>query len=175
MKRIFFVFLLLGLSQIALAGDDEDNLKRFSAFGGYSHFIPDKDGTNADGINASITGYLTPWLGLTGEIATQTNDTTRYTQYLFGIEMRFRAEKRIEPYMHMLFGGLSNSATSGYAKSTTDFIYGPGVGLNIKIKNYLFIRPIQADLLATPQISPYGTVDYGKIHARISSGVVFRF
>jgi hypothetical protein len=184
MKYLGWLFLFLfGISQVVLAEDDEDDLKRFSVFGGYSRIYSDFANTGdvdtLNGFNVSITGYLNDYLGLTADFSSSSGQYgSKYKHFLFGPEIRFRMGKRIEPYLNALLGGVkTENGDYGYNESKTVFAIGVNTGFNVKIKKYLLIRPIQVGFAVTPS-NPYdfsGTGTKSKAAIQIATGVIFRF
>lgn len=102
--------------------------------------------TGLNGLNTSVTGYLSPRFGLTGEFSfyqrardTQGNNTvvgttgtfnnetrTRRFNFLGGPTVKFRNESRVEPFVHGLAGvantrfrARSQNQTTGTTGTTT--------------------------------------------------------
>lgn len=101
-------------------------------------------------------------------------DTTAF-QYLFGPRFSLGRTKRIDPYVHVLFGGQNTSTSIGassilvvnpllaqeaneltavlkngrYQTSTNNFAMSVGGGLDIKLSKSVSLRPIQLDYYLT--------------------------
>jgi opacity protein-like surface antigen len=131
-------------------------------------FIEDRTGLN--GINASITGYITPRFGLTGEFSfyqkgddvrsgnIESEINVRRFNFMGGPTVKFRNESRAEPFVHALFGAAntrfeaeerttigSTTTTDRFEADSTDFTMALGGGLDVRVNNRIAIRAIQID------------------------------
>jgi hypothetical protein len=79
-----------------------------------------------------------------------------------GPRYKFRG-RRVEPYVHALFG------VAIFEAEAARFSMGLGGGLDVKVSDSVAIRAVQVDY--APIISGGGSID----NMRISAGVVFRF
>lgn len=173
-------------------------------FGGYSYMRLD-GGTfpidfNANGVNASVTGYLTKRFGIVGDFSAHyehdgsTFGTTVQSvhesvyQVLGGAQWKFVNGTRFTPFVHGL-GGLvntrittdvNNSGTTIFhsTDSAKDLALALGGGLDIGLTKRVSLRAIQFDY--NPRFirdRTFGTVTFnGQTlhHIRISVGLVFR-
>ena len=176
MKRFYYaVFLILIVSLSAIAQETE--VPRVEVFGGYSRFIGDQQG-----FNVSAAGNINKWFGVVADFSrvslkmTEEDFTEKITAntYLFGPQVSYRGNKRITPFARVLIGAvtLKSKTTLGnqsFEFSQTNFSYGVGAGLDIRVNKNVAIRAIQADYIHT---SVFGEGLHG---GRLSFGVVFRF
>ncbi len=131
-------------------------------------FLEDRTGLN--GINTSITGYITPRFGLTGEFSFyQKGDDSRSANiedeinfrrfnFMGGPVAKFRNESRAEPFVHALFGAAnsrvefeerttigSTTTSESFTSSSTDFTMALGGGLDVRVNDRFAIRAFQVD------------------------------
>lgn len=190
-RQIFFLVLLVCLAPAARAQDVE-------FFGGYSYLRTngtnyEQAGTN--GWNAAISANIGSW-GLVADFSNHygasTNNFTpvgsggRGTTFLFGPQYSFRRIPRVTPFVHGLFGGVGGARVTvgplgpggscpspGCSGSSiipeTAFAMALGGGLDVKVRNHIWIRLIQADYIRQ------NFSDGAMNSPRISAGVVFRF
>jgi opacity protein-like surface antigen len=177
MRRIFCtVCLILGVSLSTMA-QQQTEFRRVEIFGGYSHLIGDQQG-----FNVSTTGNINNWLGVVADFSrlsskiTEQNFTEKITanMYLFGPQFSYRGNKRVTPFARVLLGAttVKSEATLGSQSlefSETNFSYGVGGGLDIRVSKNVAIRAVQADYIHT---SAFGE---GQHNGRLTFGVVFRF
>jgi opacity protein-like surface antigen len=164
MKRICYaICLILIVSSASIAQWTNVESPGVEIFGGYSHFIGDQQG-----FNVSATARITKWLGITADFSqvsskiTDQDFTEKITAhtYLFGPQFSLRQNKRVTPFVRVMLGAatVKSKATSGSQTlefSDTNFSYGAGGGLDIRVSKNVAIRAIQG--------------------GRLSFGVVFRF
>lgn len=113
------------------------------------------------------------------------------TMFLFGPQYSFRRVPRVTPFVHALFGAVQGSSISRVATPEVDCpVPGPcpspsatiapetvfamafGGGLDVKIRNHVWVRLFQADYVRQNFSQTPGTT--GAINtARISAGIVF--
>jgi len=196
--RLLWVFLLIASFNLPMVGQTD----KAELFGGYSfeRIAPGCGGgytcgtnyvgqtTNFNGWAASVTGYFTHSLGLTGQITGNYNGNVlplynsvhRYS-YQFGPSYAFHMD-RLSPFAHALFGGVSQGGPDGAGYSR--FILSLGGGLDIKVSKSFSIRAAQIDYerqlvpvvgssQETPTNNPSATA--GTNGLRYSAGVVVRF
>jgi len=132
-------------------------------FGNTSPFV---GGTfTLNGWNASLTGGVAPFLGLTADFSGAYDSGSKLHTYTFGPEVRVHIAG-IRPFAHALIGGgtssgpVSNGATSGLV-----MFYGGG--LDVKAAPFVSVRPVQFDWMVTH----WNSVTY-KNNYRYSAGVV---
>jgi len=162
------VFVCL-LSFTAVAADPP----KAEFFGGYQYTRI--EGLNGNGWNASITGNLNDWFGVTGDFSGAYKsesgvDLNVYT-YTFGPVISARANETFTPYAHALFGGFRASAgVSGFSASTNGFAMMVGGGVDIKVAPRIAVRAAQVDWMS---LRAEGETSNNNV--RISTGIVFRF
>lgn len=131
--------------------------------------------TGLHGINASITGYITPRFGLTGDFSfnqrsrsfrgtgtggagTQGEVDTRVFNYLGGPTVRFPNQTNVTPFLRALFGVANTryeveqrstvatgTVTNSFNTSSTDFAMALGGGLDIRVGERVSVRALQLD------------------------------
>ncbi len=172
-KACLVMILLLLLSVQAVAQDTP----KAEVFGGYSYA-----GGNFHGWNASLTGNVNKWFGLTADFSGHYggaidedgfDERQRAHSYLFGARFSAR-RKRVMPFAHTLVGASTlKTELTGFGQrflfSDTGFALVLGGGLDIEINDRVAIRAIQLDYLRTNFFNE--TQNKG----RIAFGVVFRF
>jgi len=119
------------------------------------------------GIEAEFGGYHNGYVD-------SFHDNTNSVTYLFGPRLSYGRTKRIDPYLHLLVGGL-HTATSvlkqpapaplivgnnspRFTESQDGFTVAIGGGVDIKLNHIVTFRPIQLDYLPTRlgEIGPSG-------------------
>jgi hypothetical protein len=127
-------------------------------FGGYSYA-----GGNFHGWNASVTGNINSWLGVTADFSghyggfSEGNIFTekqRAYSYLFGPRIAFRKRKRVSPFVYALFGVSQLRTRETFLGQTavssgSGFAAALGGGLDIRVNSRLAIRAFQIDYLRT--------------------------
>jgi opacity protein-like surface antigen len=98
--------------------------------------------------------------------------------YLFGPRVNLRMS-RITPYAQALFGGarVSTSLTdpvTGNAITQNGFAMAYGGGVDVRLKDHIYIKPFQLEYLMT-QTPNIWSPDGNQNSMRFSAGVVFRF
>jgi outer membrane protein OmpA-like peptidoglycan-associated protein len=177
---------------------------RVELFVGYSYLraVPSIDSANRlvwlNGGSTSVAFNLNRYLGLVGDFGgfndTELNVTgtssshaldssgTVFT-YLAGPRLSFRQHNRITPFAQVLFGGIHASAVTlsdctgacTLLPSENSFAMTAGVGLDVKVRQHLAIRVVQAEYLMT-RFEDRTTGDSAMQNdMRLSSGIVFRF
>ena len=177
MKNFFYTICLILIVSLLAMGQQQTESPRAELFGGYSHLIGDQQG-----FNVSAAGNINKWLGVVGDFSrlsskiTEQNITEKITGniYLFGPQFSYRGNKRVTPFARVMIGAatVKSKATLGSQSqefSETNFSYGVGGGLDIRVSKNVAIRAIQADYIHT---SAFGE---GHHNGRLSFGVVFRF
>ncbi len=169
-------------------------------FGGYSY--QRTGGTGLNGFNASVTGKMNSWLGLTGEIShhiygTSVVDST--SGFAFNADagiLGFRVGPKFTStvndtasfFIHTLVGGYRASISAGTTgvsvpgapnfsvnASATGFTAAAGGGVDIRVSPRIAVRPVQMDFIHLGSASVAGT-DIGNSNGfRYTGGLVFRF
>jgi opacity protein-like surface antigen len=167
-------------------------------FGGYSYLRTagtNYERLGINGWNAAFSATLGSW-GVVADFSNHYGASTNYftpignkgrgTTYLFGPQYSLRGIPRVTPFVHALFGGVEGArvtpgplgpggscpapACSGFTIiHERAFAMALGAGLDIKVSDHLWLRPIQADYIR--QNFSDGTMN----SPRISAGIVFRF
>jgi len=196
--RMAIVMVVLG------AGVSAQGVPKAELFGGYSYFRADSgstlSGINLNGWNASVTGNLNSWFGITADFSghygsPQGVKHSRHA-FLFGPTLTYRGHDKISPFVHALFGGvrghrgITNPGPTGSplpqlpATSETSFGMALGGGVDYTASSHVAIRLIQADYLLTRFDQPSGivcitfpcptTVNGSQHNVRLSFGIVWR-
>jgi hypothetical protein len=133
------------------------------AFGGVS-FV--RRGATFSGWNASVTGNMRSWLGVTADFSSNYNSGLHLQTYTFGPRIAFaEADSPLVPFTQATFGVARLSAAGGHINGFGAYI---GGGLDWYATEHVGVRLIQIDAQLT-RIS--GTNSSG---TRLSFGVVFR-
>jgi len=198
LKRLCVLLCLIA------AGVPAQDTPKAEIFGGYSYQHWNSGtpfgGINLNGWNASVTGNVNAWLGVTADFSghygsPQTVKTSRHA-FLFGPRLTYRGHDKISPFAHVLFGGVrahrgttppgpTGSPLPQLAPvSETAFGLALGGGVDYKASSRVAIRLIQADYLLTRFDQPSGivcitfpcptTVNGTQHNVRLSFGVVWR-
>jgi hypothetical protein len=164
---IFCVSLLVSLpavgQKVALFGGYQ-----LTHIGGDSRLAPLANSATLNGWNASLTGSLAPFFGVTADFSGAYKSGSKLHTYTFGPEVRAHLAG-IRPFAHALFGGytssgpISNGATNG-------FVMFYGGGLDVKAAPFVSVRLGQFDWM----VSPANTFP-SKNNFRYSAGVVLSF
>ena len=167
------LLLLLLLPQLQAAAQDTPQAE---VFGGYSYA-----GGNFHGWNASVTGNVNKWFGLTADFSGHYggsidedgfDERQRVHSYLFGARFSAR-RKRVMPFAHALFGASTlKTELTGFGQrllfSDTGFSLVLGGGLDIRINDRVAVRAVQLDYL---RARFFGETEN---RGRLAFGVVFR-
>jgi opacity protein-like surface antigen len=173
MRRILFAASLLLLLSVAAMAQETP---RVELFGGYSYA-----GGNFHGWNASVTGNLNRWFGVTADfsgyngVSREPNFEEKQSvqTYMFGPKFSVR-RKRVTTFAYALFGGarINSRATvfgQRFFASDTGSSLALGGGLDVRLNDRIAIRAFQIDYLRT---NLFGEANN---RGRLSFGVVFRF
>jgi hypothetical protein len=177
-------FLLLLAPVAAMAQQD---YPRGEIFFGYSYFRANPEEQNLNGWNASITGNITSWLGVEGDLAGHygtPKDQFGYilrgihiNQYTFmgGPKLSLRAG-RVTPFVHALIGG-ARAGTNEFGLRSSQFAMAAalGGGVDIGLTKYIAVRAVQADYIMTRFNTDFDNSNERQNNFRFSTGIVFRF
>ena len=150
LKNLIALAFLLCVS-LNVAGQETPKAE---IFGGYSWA-----GGNFHGWNASVTGNVNKWFGVTADFSGHYGserdgvfeEKQRAHSFLAGPRFTLRRGKRLTPFAYALFGGINYSVrltASGQllgSASDTGFNMALGGGLDIKINDRLAVRAFQID------------------------------
>lgn len=121
--------------------------------------------TTYSGWNASLTGNLNSWLGITADFSGHYNSPLRVYTYTFGPRLAVSQDTGLVPFTQATFGVARLSAFGASANGFGAYI---GGGLDWIAREHIAVRLMQIDALLT-RIS--GNNSSG---TRLSFGVVFR-
>jgi hypothetical protein len=156
-------------------------------FGGYAFMHQSANGSSQNyskGWNAAVNVNVNQWLGVGGQFGgvytTPSGSTTSLhtMTYLFGPTYNMRSNEKFTPFVHALFGRVSDGASnSGVSASIGAFGYGVGGGINYHLNPQWSIRPVQLDYIRASFSSTSGstTTTTSVNHIRICAGVVWNF
>jgi hypothetical protein len=145
---------------------------KVEVFAGYQH--TQISSTGAEGWNASATGIVNRWFGVTADFSGVYKGfggvNARAYSYTFGPTFSARY-RHVTPFAHVLLGGVHVSAGfQNLSASTSGFTTMVGGGLDVKATDHIAIRAIQGDWILW-HIQNVTNSSNG----RISAGIVFRF
>jgi hypothetical protein len=185
-KALLGVCLML---MVPLAAMAQPEYPRAEVFGGYSFFRANPDGMNLQGWDASVTGNLTRWFGVEGDISGHYGsprvfgftvpfvDISSHT-FMAGPRLAY-ASGSITPFAHFLIGGArASTGALGVSTSDTALATAIGGGIDVNLNRTLAIRAVQADYLMTrfktgPQFF-FSGFDQRQNNFRISAGFVIK-
>ena len=121
--------------------------------------------TTYSGWNASVTGNMLPWLGVTADFSGHYNSPLSVYTYTFGPRLAVPQDSGLVPFTQATFGVARLSAFGAHVNGFGAYI---GGGLDWVAKEHIAIRPMQIDAQLT-RIN--GSNSSG---TRLSFGVVFR-
>jgi hypothetical protein len=133
-------------------------------FGGYQ-FTRTEGGANWNGWNASLTGNMGSFFGISADFSQVYNSGVHYSTYTFGPEVHAHLPL-VKPFAHALFGGARASASG---VSTNGFATYIGGGLDAG-SGPIAWRVAQFDWLYD-RFSGFGSSK----NVRVSTGLVLRF
>jgi len=172
MQKFVVLIVFLGLFSVPLLAQEP----RVEVFGGYQYQYlgGDLQGQNTNGWDASVTGYLNKYFGVTGDFGGVYKTIDGVSVHLYTYEggpvLAYR-EGKINPFVHALFGGfdLGGSAGGGSA-STNGFAMMFGGGVDYKASRVISIRLADFDWV---YYRDHGVSEDSNV--RLTSGIVFRF
>jgi len=169
------MLMLAALTLMSMPLLAQENYKA-EIFGGYQFTrVGGGDGTNFNGWNASATGNVNQWFGITGDISgaykSESGAHLHLHNFLFGPTVSYNKASKVKPFAHALFGlSRADAGISGLASGSDNaFAMALGGGIDAGIGHNLAVRLFQADYLMTR----FGGATQN--NARISVGVVLRF
>jgi len=182
-KALFGLLLLLAVPFAAMA---QPEYPPAEVFGGYSYFRANPEGFNLHGWNASVTGNITHWFGIEGDVSGHYGspsdrfgtipgiDIDQYN-FLAGPRLAYRTGS-ITPFAHFLIGAArAGTHDEFFDDTTTDWALATviGGGLDINVSRSLAIRVAQADWLMTRFDTGYWGDDR-QHNFRFSAGIIFK-
>ena len=149
--------LLLAGTQPALAQAKAD------VFAGGS-FVRDNSATFS-GWNASVTGNMRSWLGLTADFGGNYHSPLKIYTYTFGPRLAFAQDSSLVPFTQATFGVARLSALGAHANGFAAYL---GGGMDWYATDHIGVRLIQLDAQLTRVSGNNSSA------TRIAFGVVFR-
>jgi hypothetical protein len=150
--------------------------QRAALFGGYQLTHLD-GGSTLNGWNASLTGSLVPFFGITADFSGAYKSGSKLHTYTFGPEVRAHVGG-LRPFVHALIGGGTSSEPIFHTVGSGSFSNGAthglvmfyGGGLDVNATRFASVRLGQFDWMVTRF---NGFTD--KNSFRYSAGLVLRF
>jgi hypothetical protein len=163
-------------------------------FGGYSCQRTGGEGVN--GFDASATGNVAPWVGITGEFSfhskgtsvvvpstgTIVNADAKLMAFRFGPKFTSHMNDTASLFIHALVGAYRASANvnaSGLSidvnGSGTGFTAATGGGLDLRVAPRIAVRPVQLDWIHLGSANVFGAEMGNTNGFRYSGGIVVRF
>ncbi len=175
MSKIVLVVVVLGLLLLPAAAQE---YPKAEVFGGYQFTRISVEGASANfnGWNASVTGNVNKWLGLTGDFSGSYKSVTGASghiySYAFGPTISLSHEGTVNPFVHALFGGVTAGGTvEGFGSGNSNGLtIMAGGGVDAKLSPRLAFRVAQFDWV---YYRIEGTSESKNI--RLSTGIVLRF
>jgi hypothetical protein len=175
MKQVALLFVLVAMMSSPVFAQD---YPKGEIFGGYQFLHADFQGTglNFNGWDASVQGNVNKWFGVKGDFSgnykSENGASLKVYTYAFGPVLTARQSDRLQPFVHVLFGGahVTGSAIGLGSASVNGFALSTGGGVDAVVSKHLAVR--------------LGQFDWVYLHAegeslsknvRYSAGVVFRF
>jgi hypothetical protein len=156
-KTIVLVGLMLLVSGAAMAQDAPK-----AEFAGTYTFIR-TFGTNCNGGGASGAGYFKEYFGVEGDFSyCHASGGGSAETYLVGPKLAFRSSGKVDPFAHVLFGGMHVTGLSTFALAF-------GGGFDYKALPHVAIRVAQFDYIYTH----FGGVRQNNF--RYQGGIVIRW
>jgi len=215
MKKFLLILVAIALCSIPALAQDYPKAEFFAGYQ-FLHFSPALTGNPSFSMNGgggSILYNFSPMLGLKAEFTGVTvGDYTQYTTdgkfiakrsaniftYLFGPQVTIRKSEKVQPFVHLLFGGgyantYANVDATGSTASLTGeggknaFALAFGGGLDVNVHKSVAIRLGQFDYLmtrfsgrevtfgATPGSYVGGLEISNQSNFRYMAGIVFKF
>jgi hypothetical protein len=162
-------------------------------FGGYAYQRTGGEGLH--GFNASVTGNMAPWVGITGEFGLHSKGASilepttgvlkadaKIMAFRVGPKFVSHVNDTTSLFVHVLAGAYrasANVSASGLGFSVdgsgTGFSAATGGGVDLRVAPRIAVRPVQIDWIHLGSASIFG-VDMGNSNGfRYSGGVVVRF
>ncbi|PYP83742.1 MAG: hypothetical protein DMF61_22370 [Blastocatellia bacterium AA13] len=161
MRQILLMLVVTLFLPLAAAAQDHPKVEVFT---GYSYLRGDLD-ANFHGWEASATGNLNKWFGVTADFSGHYVNGLNIHSFLFGPKFTYRGSGRVNPYFQTLFGGVH----FGGFGSNTALGWASGGGIDVKVHKKVAIRVVDVTYLL---IHDNGV---NSSNGRVSTGVVWRF
>jgi len=204
MKRFLLVFGAILLCGIPVLAQDYPKAEVFMGYEWirFGSAMGGNPNVNFNGGGGSVLYNFSPVIGLKAEFTgagignlpqTTSSGTTTLTRsgnffsYLFGPQFTIRKSERVQPFVHLLFGGAysnvyANVTTTTGTSATAEggkhaFALAFGAGFDVKVGKHIAIRPGQFDYFMTRfsgrSVSTSGTGSVGALD--ISNQSSFRY
>jgi hypothetical protein len=182
MKKIFAAILLvIGMTfALAMPADGQGTIQTSFEYQGLRKNVDENHSFSIDkshdlhGAAASVTGFFSDTVGVTGEAGFNFGTDSRYDNSLLtamgGVTIKARNNKQWQPFARGLVGVARERETvSQLSFDTRDvgLAFAAGGGLDIKVDDNLSIRAFRADYMQTRL---FGTVSH---NLRLGVGIVF--
>ncbi len=167
MQKFVVLIVFLGLLSLPLMAQDEPKVEVFGGYQ-YQYLGGDFGGLNTNGWDASLTGYLNKYFGVTGDFSGSYNKSGHIYTYAGGPVLAYR-EGKVNPFAHVLFGGYDLCPCGGKA-SQNGFTMLFGGGVDYQATRNISIRLADFDWVYYDVKSH--TEDS---NVRLTTGIVFRF
>lgn len=159
-------------------------------FGGYSYQRTGDEGLN--GFNAAVTGNMSSWAGITGEISRHTwgmsmlsgtglvSVDANVLAFRVGPKFVSRMNDTASFFVQPLFGGYrmgvgADGTGLTVSASGTGFTAAAGGGFDLRVGPKIAIRPAQLDWIYLGSVDVMGSSSGSTNGFRYSGGVVFKF
>jgi len=166
MVRIRFSLALMFALVLSCVGAFAQTASKVDIFGGAEYrFVPNGNGINAPGWEASATYNFVPTFGATADFdGIYANGGSSYT-YLFGPTVKFLQKTHFTVFGDALFGIAHSGVGSA---SVNNFAFATGGGVDIPLSKNFSVRPVKLEYLLVDSKSVSNTLRY-------SGGMVFSF
>lgn len=164
MQKFVVLIVFLGLLSLPLMAQEP----KVEVFGGYQylHLGGDFGSVNANGWDASLTGYLNNYFGVTGDFSGSYSNGSHVYSYSGGPVLAYR-EGKVNPFVHVLVGG---ATFGGGSTSVNAFSMAFGGGVDYKASRNISIRLADFDWVY------YHHNGVGESsNVRLTTGIVLRF
>jgi hypothetical protein len=181
MQKFVVLIVFLGLLALPLMA------QKAEVFGGYQYLRLGSDNSNNgtgnaisfNGWDTSVTGYFNKFFGVTGDFsgnyATVNGANVHIYSYTGGPVVGFR-EGRVNPFVHVLFGGAhvsvsesAQGATVSVSKNGFTTLFGGGV--DVKVNRAVAVRLAEFDWV----YYHFSDLNTSNDNVRLTTGIVFRF
>ncbi len=168
MRRI--LWFLAGVLFICLPASAQKEAPVFEVSGTYSYLYASETKSNFNGGSGSFALNVHPWLGLVADVGGYHQSvgvgakSTNIVTYLFGPRLYYREDRRVTPYVQVLFGGAYDTR-----RDASTLAMSAGGGFDVRVAPHVALRVAQAEYLLTR----FGTSTQNNL--RVSTGIVFQF
>ncbi len=177
MQKFLVLVVFLGLFSFPLMAQDSPKAE---VFGGYQYLrLNDVLGTgvdvNANGWEASVTGNVNQWFGVTGDFGGVYKSVTGADAHIYtytgGPVINLNHSGVVNPFVHALLGGarFGGSVSGEGSGGTNGFTMMYGGGVDVKVSKLFALRG-QVDW----EYFRFSGVNFNK-NVRVSTGIVLRF